>query len=190
MDYGLEVVKADAKRTPADFRCRRPEFAEYLYIESIYDRQERMGRMYWSLHDGKIVGYMMLAMGHVTKMQQAGLGIDAYGHMPALVIARLATDERYERRGVGRRMVSYAISLAARMSMDAGCRAVIANSEPDAVGFYEKMGFARLPVAPSPSVPCIPRPDPPALQDEEGDRGCALVPMYVDMGQDMSVHYV
>ncbi len=100
--------------------------------------------MYWSLHDGKIVGYMMLAMGHVGKTQQAGLGIDAYGHLPAHVIARLATDERHERNGVGRRMVSFAISLATKMATDVGCRVVLANSEPDAVGFYKKMGFARF----------------------------------------------
>lgn len=47
MDYnGFEVAKADIMRTPVDFKCRKPEFPEYLYIESIYDRQERMGSMY------------------------------------------------------------------------------------------------------------------------------------------------
>lgn len=86
--HGLEIAKADGTRIPVDFRRRKPELAEYLYIESIYDRQERMGRMHWTLHDGKTVGYMMLAVGHVTKMQQAGLGIGAYGHLPALAIAR------------------------------------------------------------------------------------------------------
>ena len=188
--YDLEIIKADETRIPVDFRCRKPEFAEYLYIESIYDRQERMGRMYWTLRDGKIVGYTMLAMGHVSKTQQAGLGIDAYGHLPALVIARLATDERHERNGVGRRMVSFAISLATEMATDVGCRVVLANSEPDAAGFYKKMGFARFAPTSLLSNPCAPCPNPNALLDEEGDEGSTLVSMYVDMGQDMSVHYV
>lgn len=146
--------------------------------------------MYWSLHDGKIVGCMMLAMGHVGKTQQAGLGIGAYGHLPALVIARLAADERHERNGAGRRMASFAISLATQMATDVGCRIVPANSEPDSVGFYKKMGFARFAPPSLLSSPCAPCPDPNARLDEEGDEGSTLVSMYVDMGQDLSIHYV
>ena len=186
MDYnGFVIIKADAKRTPADFKCRKPEFAEYLYIESIYDRQERMGRMYWAIHDDKIVGYMMLAMGHVSKDQQADLGIDSYGHMPSLVIARLATDIRYERLGVGRHMVSFAISLATRMAAEVGCRVVFANSDPDAVGFYEKMGFVKF-VSRPPLHNTDPCSNPYTQRDSKADEGDILVPMYVDMNQDLS----
>ena len=186
---GLEIVKADYTLAPSEFKCQKPEFAEYLSIDSIYDRQEKMGRMYWAIHNGKIVGYMMLAMGHVVKERQADLGIDTYGHVPALVIARLATDERHERQGVGKHMISYAISLAGKMALDVGCRVVLANSDPDAVGFYERMGFMRLPASPPPSGSGDPCSDAHAQQNtRDGENG--LVPMYVDMGRDPSVYHL
>lgn len=175
-DSGLDIVRAGMWEVPGDFRCRKPEFAEYLNADAPYDQQQRMGQMYWAVREGKIVGYMMLAMGHVGKGRQADLGIDTYGPVPALVIARLATDERHERNGIGRRMIYYAVSLAGRMALDAGCRVVLANSDRDAVGFYERMGFIKFAASPSSGHgETVPKPR--SRADGEGD----LVPMYLDL---------
>ncbi len=114
IDGELDIVKASMWEVPRDFKCRKPEFAEYLNVAAPYDQQQRMGQMYWAVREDKIVGYMMLAMGHVGKRRQADLGIDTYGPVPALVITRLATDERHERSGIGRHMTSYAVGLAGR----------------------------------------------------------------------------
>ena len=56
----------------------------------------------------------------------------------------MATDRRYERRGVGRYRVSSVILLATDMSKRAACRAVYLNADLDAVGFYEKLKFRSL----------------------------------------------
>lgn len=141
--------------------------------------------MYWAVHDDNIVGYIMLAMGSAGEERQADLGIDTYGHIPALAIARLATDERYERRGIGRYMTSYAIKFARRMAMDVGCRVVLANSVPDAVEFYEKMGFAKFPNWTS-SLHRRLQHDPSDHSDTEACEGNGLVMMYLDMGMDRS----
>ena len=138
------MVRVGLWDVPPCFRCRKPEFAEYLDISAACDQQQRMGRMYWAVHNDDIVGYMMLAMGSAGEERPADLGIDMYGHIPALAIARLATDKRYERRGIGRYMTSYAIKFARRMAMDVGCRVTLANSAPDAVGFCEKNGLCQV----------------------------------------------
>ena len=65
IDGELDIVKASMWEVPGDFRCRKPEFAEYLDADASYDQQQRMGQMYWAVREDKIVGYMMLAMGHV-----------------------------------------------------------------------------------------------------------------------------
>lgn len=142
--------------------------------------------MHWATHNGKIVGYMMLAMGHISKEQQEGLGIDAYGHMPSPVIARLATDVRYERQEVGKHMASFAIELAIKMAAEVGCRVVYANSDPDAVGFYEKMGFERFAATPTPSDFDLCH-NPHTRRNTDADEWNSLVPMYMDMNQDTSV---
>ena len=126
---------------------------------------------------------MTLAMGSASRERQVDLGIDTYGRIPALAITQLATDERYERQGVGRYMVSYATRLARTMAGDIGCRIVSANAEPDAVGFYAAMGFNRCTVeqALNPSeAPGSPKKSPGTAGDDEVE----YVPMYLDMGQD------
>lgn len=143
---GLDMVKAGLWEVPADFRCRKPEFAEYLDVDAAYDQQQRMGQMYWAIRNGEILGYMMLALGHAVEERQADLGIDTYGNLPALVITRLATDERHERQGIGRQMTSHAIEIAGRMALDAGCRIILANPDRDAAGFYKKNGLRQVPV--------------------------------------------
>ena len=178
---GLGMLRAGLWDETPDFRCRKPEFVEYLGIDSVYDQHQRMGQLYWATYDGESVGYMMLAMGHATNDRQTDLGIDTYGHIPALVIARLATDERHERQGVGRYMTSYAIDIAGRMALDVGCRAVLANSAPDAVGFYEKMGFDKFTVTPSSSSGELGRE---SLRHADARAGVedGLVQMYLDLG--------
>ena len=175
------MVKAGLWEIPPNFRCRKPEFAEYLGVDAAYDQQQRMGQLYWATYNEEIVGYMMLALGHAMWERQSDLGIDTYGHIPALVITRLATDERYERQGVGGYMVSYAVDVAGRIALDAGCRVVLADSVPDAAGFYEKMGFRRFTVQSSFG------PAGPGRESIRGtgagtDAGEDLVHMYLDMG--------
>lgn len=178
----LRVTKAGWD-VPSGFKCRKPEFTEYLGVGAQYDQRKRMGQVYWAVSDGNVVGYMVLAMGSASAEKQADLGIDTYGPVPALVIAYLAVDERHEKQGVGRAMASYAVALANRMAPKAGCRVVLANSEPDVVEFYEKVGFAKFNAVQA-SGPrgfwrwfC-------KRMDSRGGKGEAkYVPMYFDIGE-------
>ena len=106
-----------------------------------------------------MVGYMMLAANRLDKDKQKKLGIDAYGHIPALLISLLAVDKRYEGQGIGSFMVQYAQALAATMSADVGFRVVLVNSEPDVVEFYKKLKFVEI--------------------GQEGD----YIDMYLDLGK-------
>ena len=64
--------------------------------------------------------------------------------------------------------------------MEAGCRVVFANSDRDAVGFYEKMGFARFFERPS-SGRGGAAPAPSSRADGGADGEGGLVPMYFDI---------
>ena len=97
------------------------------------------------------------------------------------MITRLATDERYERQGVGGYMVSYAVDVAGRIALDAGCRVVLASSVPDAVEFYEKRGFRRFTVQSS-FGPAGPGRESIHSTGAGADVEEDLVDMYLDMG--------
>ena len=124
-----------------DFRCSDPEFEEYLRVSALYDQSVGMGRTYAFMHEGRIAGYIVLAAAHVPDTEQKRLNIDTYGPVPGLVISHLATHEEYERRGVGRNMVLWAIDYAKDLAENIGCRIVVVGADPEVEGFYEKIGF-------------------------------------------------
>ena len=123
------------------FACSKPEFAEYLKADAYYDQEAQLGRTYVFEHEGRIVGYIVLAMAHMPVTKQQRLNINTYGTVPALLISHLATHEQYERRGVGTNMLLWAISYGKRISEIVGCRMVIVSSDTDVVDFYKKSGF-------------------------------------------------
>ena len=135
------------------FVCRNPEFTGYLKVGASYDMKVQMGLTYLARHNKQVVGFMTLAMAHLDRAEQRTLGIDTYGNIPVLAITALATDKRYERRGVGRYTVNSAILLATDMAKQVGCRAIYLNADPDAVGFYEKLKFEPLPYSPDAGGP-------------------------------------
>ena len=180
---GLKIVKPGTGDTPGDFRCKKPEFAEYLNASVTYDQRQRMGRMHWAVCGNKVVGYIVLAMGSMDKGRQVDLGIDTYGPIPALQITLLATDERYERQGIGRYLIYHAVRLATKMARNVGCRIVLANSEPDVVEFYKAVGFTRFGDIQTPG-PGAARLAPGGRADAAGEDDPEYVPMYIDLGLD------
>lgn len=64
--------------------------------------------------------------------------------VPVLRLARLAIDERFRGTGVGSTLVRSALSLAHQMAVDVGCAGVVVDAKPDAVAFYERLGFVHL----------------------------------------------
>jgi GNAT superfamily N-acetyltransferase len=66
--------------------------------------------------------------------------------LPVLRLARLAVDERAKGRGVGGLLLRAVFALARRMADDIGCVGVVVDAKPEAIPFYEKLGFFRLDV--------------------------------------------
>lgn len=64
--------------------------------------------------------------------------------LPVLRLARLAVDERARGHGVGSALLRAIFLLAHRMAEDLGCIGVVVDAKPEAVPFYEKLGFTDL----------------------------------------------
>lgn len=66
--------------------------------------------------------------------------------LPVLRLARLAVDERAAGRGIGSALLRSILVLARTMATSIGCFGVVVDAKPDAVTFYEKLGFEKLSV--------------------------------------------
>ena len=98
----------------------------------------------------QIVAYLTLVCGEVEL--QAGKSPAAehdksyrYKSYPAVKIARLAVDERYRGKALGKMLVTLALGIAKDQVCPAvGCRFVTVDAKSDAVKFYERLGFSFL----------------------------------------------
>lgn len=66
--------------------------------------------------------------------------------LPVLRLARLAVDQRRRGQGVATILLRAVFTLAHSMATDMGCCGVVVDAKPDAVAFYEKLGFISLEV--------------------------------------------
>lgn len=66
-----------------------------------------------------------------------------YPAAPVLLLARMATDRRWQRRGVGRLLLE-AVYDAARHQAALGCAGIATDAKPASVSFYDRVGFVTL----------------------------------------------
>jgi GNAT superfamily N-acetyltransferase len=64
--------------------------------------------------------------------------------LPVLRLARLGVDLRAQKVGIGKALLRHALGLALEQRDRYGCIGVVADAKPDAVAFYEGLGFAPL----------------------------------------------
>lgn len=68
-----------------------------------------------------------------------------YDYLPAVKIARLAVDSRFQGKKLGRVLVQLALDIAIEdIYPTVGCRFVVTDAKPTAVDFYKREGFTFL----------------------------------------------
>jgi GNAT superfamily N-acetyltransferase len=97
-----------------------------------------------------VAGFITIVSGEVSVAKtgdvnhQGGLRF-RYPFYPAVKIARLAIDDRYAGRKLGRTLVDFSLGIAkAQICPLVGCRFAIVDAKKDSIGFYEKCGFTLL----------------------------------------------
>ncbi len=100
----------------------------------------------------RVIAYMTLVCGEVVTEsgdllndREIGYPYRAY---PAIKIARLAVDFRFNRQGLGRRLVELALGITkSDICPSVGCRFVVVDAKQNSVPFYRKCGFTLLDTA-------------------------------------------
>jgi len=130
----------------SDFKCDNQDLNEFLQIDAIKYQKERLAVTRLIYLQNALVGYFTLVSDSIEAAAiHSGDGNTEYPYQryPALKIARLATDSRYQRRGVGRAMLLKTVQIAIDLSGYIGVRIITVDSKPNSVEFYEIFGFRR-----------------------------------------------
>jgi len=97
------------------------------------------------------IGYYTLAMTEISSDSllelSAALKSLPYPAIPAVLLARLAVDRRFNGRGLGRKLLADAFHRSLQIGRQVGCRCLIVDAYPSAVDWYAKFGLIEIPGA-------------------------------------------
>lgn len=146
----IRVRRLEPDDERSDFRSGNADLDRF-FIRYAGQNQFRhhIGVTYLAVDDAdRIVGFVTVAPSEIpleTLPISRRRGLPKHP-LPALRVARLAVDERARRMGVGKRLLDSTISLAERLAESVGCAGLVVDAKPDAVTYYEALGFVALDV--------------------------------------------
>lgn len=134
----------------AAFRSAEPSLDQWLRDRALTNMAIGATRTYviFPLGSRRVIGYYVLATGQIREREVLGaMRRSIPRHMPAVILGRLAIDEAWRGRGLGRALLFDAVDKSLRAGRVVSARLMIAHAiSADAEAFYWHHGFARLPV--------------------------------------------
>ena len=132
------------------FDCGDEPLNNYLKRHAWNNQQKSsIGVTYVAVEElapGAVIGYFTLATSSAPRdsfPKKYVRGLPAYD-VPVILLARLAVDRRFGRRGLGRELLSAALRVSLMVSKEVGCRCVIVDAYPTAMPWYRSYGFTAL----------------------------------------------
>jgi GNAT superfamily N-acetyltransferase len=134
-----------------DFDCGREELNRFLQRHAWQNQQAGASQTYVGLVGNAITGFYTLAVGQVTHddtPERLTKGL-ARHPIPIMLLARLATDRRWQKQGVGRALLKDAMLRTLQAADIAGIRAFAVHAkDEEARQFYQHFDFVSSPTDP------------------------------------------
>lgn len=128
------------------FVCSDSKDLEDFLRNDAKTRQHEKISITYLVHSGSdLVGFFSLSMGCITSDSVKDMSLeieDPPRKYPALLLARMATNDGLRSQGIGREMLKHVFALAFRLTEQIGCRfvKVDAKKDPRTIRFYETYG--------------------------------------------------
>lgn len=142
------VMPFEAQLDRASFRCGKPSLDDWLHRYAHQQEKDNSARTTYLVdeREARIAGYFTLV---TYRLEVEDLTPEVKRRprypMPAMLLARLAVDEHYQGKGLGRILLYEALKRLARGSEDIGFEVVVVDAlDEDAACFYLRFGFRRF----------------------------------------------
>lgn len=149
MSHRIEPL-ADGHRLNA-FTCGHPDLDQWLHLHAA--QATRQGTRTYLLVEGDsgaVIGYFAIAP-HILARDEAPrqIGRGAPRAIPAILLAKLALDSRFQGQGLGDELLVYALTKIVTAARAAGGKLVVVDAiDETAASFYRTHSFQPSPADP------------------------------------------
>jgi GNAT superfamily N-acetyltransferase len=126
------------------FCSSNEELNDFLKRDALKAQHDLISRTYLCFWKEALVGFATITTDTIGyNLVEHCDGIDGYIYQkyPAIKIARLAVDGRFEKRGIGQNLLLWAVGKAYEISKQIGCRYITVDAKRESVDFYLKYEF-------------------------------------------------
>ncbi len=142
MNYkSIKEVKNQIK----DFDCGNNDLNSYLKCFAYQNDKSGIGKTFVLFDRNVPVGFVTLCSASID-FEDAPKNIKLPHYpIPAIKIARLAVDKRYQNKGFGKELLAFSLEKIAMLADFIGVRFVTVDAKEESKSFYEHFGFISLP---------------------------------------------
>lgn len=130
------------------FDCGKPALNDWLLRHARQAQGSGSARTFVACDGERVAGYFSLTVGQIDTLEapeRIRRGMGQYP-IPLVILARLAVDLDYQRRGLGVSLLQDAIRRTLAIAEQAGIRALLTHPiDADADAFYRRFGFESTP---------------------------------------------
>ncbi|HKO48964.1 MAG TPA: GNAT family N-acetyltransferase [Polyangiaceae bacterium] len=139
----IRALRRDDDRS--DFSCGQADLNRFFeHYAGQNQFKLHLAVTYVAVVDAKVAGFATIAASSLERgvVPNARLRkrLPSYP-LPVLRVARLGVDTRARGVGIGKALLRHSLGLALEQRDRFGCIGVIADAKPDAIAFYERLGF-------------------------------------------------
>lgn len=157
----VNIERLENEHDRAAFDCGDPALNRYLRTFAGQNQFKHfVGTTYVASEPDQpfvILGYYTLAATSIpfySVVDLPGLRKLPYRDVPAVLLARLAVGQQFQKQGIGHQLIGDAIKRTLELTQVIGCRCLIVDAYPNAVSWYAKFGIVPLGSDPADSLTC------------------------------------
>ncbi|RJQ54081.1 MAG: hypothetical protein C4521_04305 [Actinobacteria bacterium] len=145
----MRLVRLSNDFDVSSFDCGNDELGDFLQDDALGYQDKFLANTTLLLDGPNVVTYFSLVADSIRLSDEEKIveKIDtSRSSFPAIKLARLATDRRFQKRGYGTQAVEFSIGLARHLNDEhrhdgIGCRFVTVDAYPGSVSWYKRFGF-------------------------------------------------
>ena len=145
-------LSAPALLTPdhdlSQFGCQHSSLTTWLKKRVLANNQQSGSRTHVVCDAARVVGFYALAAGSIEHaVAPKPLTRNMPQPIPAIMLARLAVDSQFQRRGIGAGLLQDAVLRALNAALHVAGRVLLCHAiDDEARAFYRKHGFVQSPI--------------------------------------------